>query len=263
QDEGFLAISDLSLTGAHGTALDEIRLFIDVADGTASDSTAFGASEFGGAGALGKTYLAGAAGAAGLSLTDTTTFDDSIAIGNGDLIIALRGQNGFVDFGLNIGSVDLAQSDATIGSIAGSANTTTLVSDLNLNGLIGPIDMVIHNDGGTAETLEINAYFNVTDQSGGADPTANTLTLPFMNTSLGFALHNNRGDEVISLGSQGTSFAHAQLTVGQSTNGLAVNVKDFSGDMDLTNITMGSSPSIGDLYITDLKVTAALDIYGH
>jgi hypothetical protein len=61
----------------------------------------------------------------------------------------------------------------------------------------------------------------------------------------------------------GVSFAHVQMAIGASDNGLSVNLRDFSGDIDLTDITMGSSPSIGNLYITDLSISAQMEIYGH
>ena len=37
----------------------------------------------------------------------------------------------------------------------------------------------------------------------------------------------------------------------------------MSRDIDLTNITFGSAPSIGDVYITDLSMQANLNVRGH
>ena len=66
------------------------------------------------------------------------------------------------------------------------------------------------------------------------------------------------------------SFAHAQVDVGVAEDylgadqdALRVNVQDFSGDLDLTNISMGNGVSIGSVYMTDLAVTADMTIYGH
>ncbi|ARU57352.1 hypothetical protein OLMES_3312 [Oleiphilus messinensis] len=196
----------------------------------------------------------------GETLTGATTAvggSTDIAVGNGDLVITLRegstgDGDGTADIGLSIGSIELADSSyaSNIGSAAAAGTeTTTLVSNLNLTGNLGPVDLVVHNNGGDAgETvLEIDAYFAL----------EGNLDLTFMNTSMGMKLHNSRGE------SNNLDLAHAQLGVGQTGSGLRVNLTDFSGDLDLTNVAMGGGASIGNIYITDLKVQATLDIYGH
>lgn len=245
EDRGFLALSDITLGGAApGTSLDDIRLTIDVA-GDGSDL---------GTAALGATYLQGA----GAAVTGVNEVDQ--AVSDGDLVISLRSQTGTpVDFGLSIGEVALSQSSnaGDIGALNSTAGNvgTVLVSDLNITGLLGPIDIVVQEE---SNAMNINAYFNAKGD----------LTMPFMGTSLGFELHNRRGASSVTLGP--VSFAHAQVDVGVAEDylgadqdALRVNVQDFSGDLDLTNISMGNGVSIGSVYMTDLAVTADMTIYGH
>ena len=224
QDQGFLAISGVSLAGQNGTDLDNIRLTIDVAgDGSDLGNTA-----------MASAYLGGTVG------TD-------VAVDEGDLVISLRSQDGApVDFNLGIDSVSLAGSGGTFGSLAGSG--TVLVSDLSLDGLIGPTDIVVD---GSSNNVNINAFFS----AGG------NIDLPFIGTSFTLALGNSRGAGV-------GPFAHVQADVGvaQNVNGddvLSVNVTDFSADVDLIDINTGGTANIGSLYMTDLVVTADMKIYGH
>jgi hypothetical protein len=274
QDDGFLAISGLSIGGAAldtdnnaTTALDDVKLYIDVAGtGGVTDT---------GAQAVGNAYLVGAGQQAGVSWTNSETGANGIAsyeadmptIEDGDLVIGIRSVSGQpVDFGVGIDSVKLAKSTeaGNLGNL-GAGTGTTLVSNLQLTGLLGPIDIVIQED---TEVMNVNAYFNA----------EGTLNADFVGTYLDFELHNSRGDDTNGLqiadGQGGlafdTSFAHAQVDLGKATNSagddaLAFNVNNFSGDLDLTNIRMGSSnaPSIGDLYMTDLKVNAQMTVYGH
>jgi len=49
---------------------------------------------------------------------------------------------------------------------------------------------------------------------------------------------------------------------------LFIDVKDFSADMDIVDIYVGTGvpgtkTSIGSLFVTDLAVTATMDVYGH
>jgi hypothetical protein len=245
EDQGFLAISDVTLGGAApGTSLDDIRLTIDVA-GDGSDL---------GTAALGATYLQGA----GFAINNVNETDQ--AVSDGDLVISLRSQSGApVDFGLSIGEVSLNKSAnaADLGDFANSGDKgTVLVSDLNITGAIGPVDIVVQEE---ANSMNINAYFNA----------AGDLTMPFMGTTLGFELHNRRGASSVTAGGGAVSFAHAQVDVGVAEDyfaaeedALRVTVQDFSGDLDLTNITMGNGASIGSVYMTDLAVTADMVIYG-
>lgn len=242
QDQGFLSFSGVTLAGQGGTDLDDIRLTIDVA----GDGTDLGTA------ALGATYLAGA----GFDVSGAN--ETPQAVTDGDLVISLRSQSGTpVDFNLSIGEIALAKSGGTVGNLnsAGDAGTV-LVSNLSIDGLLGPIDILINEE---SNNMNINAYFNANGN----------LTMPFIGTSLDFELHNRRG-ATVSAGP--ISFAHAQVDVsvaegyntGASTiDALRVNVQDFSGDLDLLNINTGGTESIGNVYMTDLAVRADMVIYGH
>jgi len=255
EDQGFLAISDVTLGGAApGTSLDDIRLTIDVAgDGNDLGVAAFGA-----------TYLTGA----GFTINGVTEVDQ--AVSDGDLVIALRSQSGTpVDFGLSIGEIALSQSSnsGSIGSLNSAAGNvgTVLVSNLNIVGAIGPVDIVVQEE---TNAMNINAYFNAS--AGLTTPDiGDGLEMPFLGTSLDFELHNRRGASVVSAGGGAVSFAHAQIDVGVAEDylgadqdALRVTVQDFSGDLDLLNISPGAV-SIGSIYMTDLAVTADMKIYGH
>lgn len=271
QDEGFLAISDVAVGGATvgddsvdtNDRLDDLKMSIDVVGSGGIGDTANGA--------VGNQYLAAAADKkpnVEWTQSGTTGEGSFTQIEDGDLVIGLRSISGQpVDYGVSVGSVSLAKSGSTVGNLASSAGTT-LVSNLDMTGLLGPVDIVINEN---ENMMDVNAYFNA----------QGSVTADFVGTSLNFELHNRRGDNsnslVITDGSgntvQETSFAHAQVDVGVDPNGaqdsavtgdvLAVNINDFSGDLDLTDITMGDQPSIGDVYMTDISADAKMNIYGH
>jgi len=247
EDRGFLAISDIKLGGdgvaggSNGNALDNVRLTIDVAGG---------GGDLAQGGVLGGDYLTGA-GAAVAGLNEV-----SQDISDGDLVISLRSQDPTeaVDYGLSIGQVSLAKSGATVGSIASTNTGTVLVSGLDIAGTIGPIDIVVQEE---SQAMNVNAFFNA----------KGNLNLDFLGTSMDFELHNRRGTSVVNAGATLGSFAHAQVDIGTGTNeagddALRVTVQDFSGDLDLIDISPGAV-SIGSVYMTDLAVKADMIIYGH
>jgi hypothetical protein len=45
--------------------------------------------------------------------------------------------------------------------------------------------------------------------------------------------------------------------------GLAFDLQNLEADIDLENVTFGAAPSIGDIYITDFRLTAQTVVYGH
>jgi hypothetical protein len=258
EDQGFLALSNVRLAGADlidpatggfnaASKLDDIRLTIDVAgDATGSDL---------GTAALGATYLTDVS-AAGFDVQNLNETAQDVS--DGDLVISLRSQSGgAVDYGLFIGEVSLNKSanSADIGSFSTSGDKgTVLVSNLFVAGAIGPIDIVVQEE---SNSMNINAFFSA----------QGNLNLPFMGTSLDFELHNRRGNSVVNASAAGVSFAHAQVDVGTAVNAagddaLRVTVQDFSGDLDLLNVSPGAV-SIGNIYMTDLAVTADMTIYGH
>lgn len=278
KDQGSLFISDVQVGGAGlnghtyadgtraGNALDNLKIDIDIAgDGT----------DLGQAYGLAKITDSNITEVVNTGIGVPTKLDPitgnpvdvggkgevAPTIDDGDLVIALDGidQNDGVDLALNIGEIRLGDSSQGVqadGTYAAGGTGTVLLSNLRMNAQVGPIDIVID---GTTNNMNINAYF----QAGGQ------VTMPFMATSLGFKIHNARGtDALVYTNSRGdvAAFAHAQVDISpnaDTTKGLNVNVQDFSGDIDLTNITLGSAPSIGDVYLTDLSVRADMNIYGH
>ncbi|UZE95040.1 DUF6160 family protein [Alkalimarinus alittae] len=182
-----------------------------------------------------------------IHVTGTDTWDETLAMKSG------------VDFGLQVGKVALRTSSYAVGT--GGAANTVLVSGINMAGKLGPVDIIIDE---STSKLAINAYFavaggnNIDGGSLGASE-LNAMTFDFMGVSIGrFAMNNSRGANAgANLG-----FAHAAAVVSASSKGLLIDVKDFSADMDMQGITIGAN-SIGDMYISDLEVTATMDVYGH
>ena len=162
-----------------------------------------------------------------------------------------------VDFGFNMEEMSLETSSYNAGDrTAGSANTV-LVANMQLDGVIGPVDIIIDESN---STLGVNAYFKIEDGS---------FDVPFMGVSIGkFTMDDSRsmGDDVTTRTQGG--FAHVAALVsttkadGTASKGLFVDVKDFSADMSMESIAIGGNV-IGDLYITDMTVTATMDVYGH
>lgn len=274
KDQGSLFMTDIAIGGAGlnghqyadgsfaGTSLDNLKIDIDIAGDGNDLGQAYGLAKITDPDVVNVTGGAAQAGPidplTGIPLGGNGEVAPTIE--DGDLVIALDAidQNDGVDLALNIGSVSLGTSAKVAGdSMAGGAGTgTVLLSDLRMIGQIGPIDIVID---GTTSNMNVNAYF----QAGGQ------VTMPFMATSLGFKIHNGRGtDALIYTNTRGdfAAFAHAQVDISpnaDSDKGLRVNVQNFSGDIDLTNITLGTAPSIGDVYLTDLSVRADMNVYGH
>lgn len=172
-------------------------------------------------------------------------------IGDGDLVIhigATDGNEQNVDYGLSIGEVSLEKSTYFPGQkYAGDPSTNTvLFSNITLAGRLGPIDIVIDED---TSSLWLNAFFAVD---------AGSMDVPFMNVSIGnFSMDNKRP------GSTPTgNFAHANTIIGASAKGLMVEVVEFTADFDIEDIAIGGT-SIGSVYLTDLKASSTMDIYGH
>lgn len=256
-----------------------------------------------------------------VTTANTSNRETRPLISDGDLVIGLdivNPQMGLVDFGLMIGEVSLGKSSDAVGSTSGgsaAAGNTVLMSNLEMNGAFGPVDIVIDGQNGG---MNINAWFGL----------EGSVDIDFMNTSLDFKLHDLRGQTKTlvmygpgspapgaAAGNVGDpeSAAHVQMQINavdnqaelagvlgvsidaataaglavqqatgvvlsdadaaalstfnrfanfSGTEGLLIQVQDFSGDLDLTNITVGAG-QIGALYITDMSVQADMLVYGH
>ncbi len=264
KDEGNIFLTGISFGGigsvqskygvpvTFGESLDNVRLDIDVA-GDGADSTNLmlnaGLRKFDAPISSGDITELANVGSHG---------ETAILIDDGDLVISLGAidKSERIDYGLTIDKISLAESYYTAGDSLLYATNTTLVSQLAIYGDIGTVDVVIDAD---YNLMNINTYFSA---FGGA-------TLDFIGTSFNFALTNSRGYDVLGYEySNGDviSFAHAQVDLGahaDPSKGLYINVMDFSGDLDLTNIRFGSEPTIGDVYVTDLTIQANMNVYGH
>ncbi|ARU57355.1 MAG: DUF6160 family protein [Pseudomonadales bacterium] len=186
-----------------------------------------------------------------VTLNDALTITVDVAA-DGDLQIVMN-ESATTTFGLNLGSVNLAASGYAVGGDYAAVDSTVLLSGVDsdadgfdFTGTLGTTSLVIDNQ---TSALTFTSRFDL----------EGSLSVDFMNTSLDLRLHDTRGDTVAADGLVAVS-----AVVSSSTNGLGVELAQFDADLDLTNITMGSSPSIGDVYITDLSVSSvSLDIYGH
>jgi uncharacterized protein DUF6160 len=226
---------------------------------------------------------------------ETTTLDQLVydsstgttGIEDGDLVIHLGTTDAWfetdgtgsgivegADFGLKIGKIALQQSTYAVGDLNATANTV-LLSNLNLGGKIGPVDIIIDE---STSAMSVNAYFAVrggVKDSGSSfglvgaaaagASAQNALKVDFLNVEVGkFQIANVRGANAGS----SMGYAHAaarisnKLADGSAAKGLFIEVLDFSADIDVEDIYIGGS-SIGSLYITDLEVTATMDVYGH
>ena len=215
-----------------------------------------------------------------------------------------------VDFGYSIGAIKLASSDYVIGSgsnngvyvgteqfdAAGSgvATSTTLISDLSINGYLGPVDILIENHGddfgGAFQAGAINAdagdanskihwdtYIDVTDLDVYIDIAGVRIE--------DLKINNSRGDVTNIDGLQSFGFAHSKRDIyavkdnvlnmhaaangNGSTNpqyyvdGIAINT-EFKGDMEIGHLSFGdSNESIGELYFTDITSTTNWTISAH
>jgi hypothetical protein len=234
-----------------GMALDNLRMTIDVAGP-------------GGSG-LGSEW--GLAKLDGTDLQLSSELGDHgvtpVSIEDGDLVIALDAQDhaAGVDFGLLVDSIRLGQSDLAPGE--GSTAGISIVSGLKFKGMLGPTDIVDqeHNN------VNINAFFSLDGEI--TMDWYIPILLDYKDMSFGLKLHNERGKDVLvysTADGQSQTYAHLQADIGAAAanDGLKVNLTDFSGDMDWTDVTFGEvRPSIGDVYWTDLQVQAELKVYGH
>lgn len=221
-----------------------------------------------------------------------------------------------VDFRLEIDAIGLARSDYTVGSSGldvdanhttglheGAAGTTTLISQLGIQGYLGPEDLHIENNGngfgavdlnndGYLSDLEIDttstgfgdanskiiwsSYFKITD----LDVYLDIAGLQIQDLEI----HNERGDRTGLDGTSSFDFAHSireiyavkDAVLNLSTlatqtganrpgyvDGIAINTR-FKGDIDIHHISFGDTgESIGQIFITDLTSDTRWTISAH
>lgn len=222
-----------------------------------------------------------------IHVTATEIVDDPNVL-VGDFATAEADMIDAVDFGMSVGSVSLEGEnyiDSATGQHTGtSGNSTTLVSNISMAGYVGPVDIVITNQGNFADntvvgdnasTVDVNAYFKVTNMD---------MDVDVMGVNVrGLKINNSRGSVNGLDGTDSLGFAHAQMNIAATqnsindgvtldgtgavvygkTDGLSIGMK-FAGDVDVASITFGdSAASIGSIYMTDIVVDATMKVSAH
>jgi len=202
-----------------------------------------------------------------------------------------------VDFRLEIDAIGLAGSSYEIGSAGldidsdgpseGAVGTTTLISQLSIQGYLGPEDLHLENNGngfdgsgplgagsGIADSkIYWSSYTKVTDLDMYIDIAGVQIT--------DMEIHNERGDRTGLDGTSSFDFAHtireiyavkntvlnmhptSNLLADNYVDGIAINTR-FKGDIDIGGISFGDTDeSIGSIYITDLESTTNWVISAH
>jgi hypothetical protein len=262
KDQGFLSIKDFRFGVADvdsGEKFDNIRMTLDIAGPGGIDNADLGEDK------LGAHFIEQAAalvnGSAG-----TGYVDQAPLITDGDLVISFRTMDltnifNAVDFGLDIGSIGLGASTEVIGEVN---EGTVLLANLELDGFLGPVDIIIdNNDSG----MNISGYFNATGH----------VDQPFRAVQTDFYIHNSRGTNTVWLDTKdrSNSMAHMQINISKEHDYLATgqtamkfDLQNFSADLDFENVTLGTfagadGRGIGDIYFTDLSIRAETLVYGH
>ncbi len=207
-----------------------------------------------------------------------------------------------VDFRIEIDGIGLASSTYTVGSAGldvdgnhttglheGAAGTTTLISQLGMQGYLGPEDLHIQNNGngfgadgsgingvagsGNADSkITWSSYFKITDLD---------LYIDIAGVQIrDMEIHNERGDRTGLDGTSSFDFAHSireiyavkdavvkadELLTGGTgfVDGVAINTR-FKGDIDIHHISFGDTgTSIGEIYITDMESDTRWTISAH
>lgn len=212
-----------------------------------------------------------------------------------------------VDFRLEIDGIGLASSTYNVGDAGldvdsnhttglheGAVGTTTLISQLGIQGYLGPEDLHIENNGngfgldgsgrsdgaggtvsgtGNADSkIYWGSYFLITDLDVYLDIAGVQIS--------DMKIHNHRGDLTGLDGTSSFNFAHSireiyavkdavlnleDLSSGGNgwVDGIAINTR-FKGDIDIGAISFGDTgTSIGSIYITDLESTTNWTISAH
>lgn len=221
-----------------------------------------------------------------------------------------------VDFRFEIDAIGLAASDYNIGSAGldtdgnhgtglheGVDGTTTLISDLSIQGYLGPEDLHISNNGNGFGAVDSNSDGDIdqaeSDAGTGYGDANSKITWGsyFKITDLDvyidiagvqikdMAIHNERGDLSGLDGTSSFNFAHSireiyavkdnvvKVTAGLVSgnpvatatfvDGIALNTR-FKGDIDIKHISFGNTDqSIGEIYLTDVESDTRWTISAH
>lgn len=275
-DEGSLNVNGLRLSGQNDTVLDNMKLTIDIAG--QDEVLEHGFSE-----------IARRANAGQLDPNSNPDIADALATYNlaggfgkkfndGDLVIHLGATNygdpTVLDDYLHSVDFELAVDSLTT---SGTEGSTTLFSNVLLQGYVGPTDLIIRNGGSSTRTLangntvsgselELDTHFEITNGHLNWDAADLILIFNFAAVGIeGLQIHNRRGND--TLGHFGMASATAKLAKGTSAasgkEGLSVHDVEFRADIDMPVFRIGPA-SIGSVQFTDFAITdTTMMVYGH
>lgn len=173
-----------------------------------------------------------------------------------------------VDFRLQIGEV----------STNGTDGSSTMFSDIDLKGYVGPTDIVVRNAGNDAirtlangntvsnSELQFDTHFEITEGSLNWDKSDLILLFNLAGVRIeGLAIHNRRGAD--TEGHFGMASATAKLSRGTSAtsgkDGLSIHDVEFRADIDMPVFKIGGT-SIGSVQFTDFVISDTnMVVYGH
>lgn len=274
-DEGAVSIYDLSLSDPDGTALDNMKVTVDVAgDGEVLEH---GFSE------IARRANAGLISGSNPDVADAL---NKYAVGgsfgkqfnSGDAVIhigptdagdptSMQDYLQAVDFRLAIGEV----------RAEGPEDSTTMFSNIQLEGYLGPTDIVVRNAGDTTRTLangnvvsaselQFDTHFEISEGSLDWDVGNVILLFSFAGVGIeGLAIHNRWGED--TLGHFGMASATAKLSNGTSAasgkEGLSIHDVEFRADIDMPVFKVGGT-SIGTVQFEDFVISNTnMMVYGH
>ena len=290
-----LSSGALSSTDKNGDAMDDRRTYDDgdlVIHFSFTDAWQKGGGFGAYATGVGTSGFDVANLGAGTESLATVTYDEALDVGTRA-----------VDFNFNIDAIGIADSGFVTGETIGAdlfehkttgidtdTTTTVLISELSINGYLGPADLVIDNNGngfsggptgaGTGDAdskITWGSYFRITDLDIYIDiagvylkdveikNTRGDLTGLDNTGSFGFA-HSIRQiyavkDAVLDVG--GKNGGALGTNTGNFVDGLALNTR-FKGDIDIGAIEFGdTNVSIGSLFLTDMESDTKWTISAH
>lgn len=287
QDEGYLSVNNLHLTGMNGGPLDNVRVKFDLAG--QNEILPYGFSDLAYLGSQGYLSSTDPDVAAAMQQTAVTDSGGNVLgygkqYNSGDLVIRIDPTNigdptqvndylNAIDFGLTIDSVKVSSQAQGAFTNAG----TNLFSNINIKGYLGPTDIIVHNNGnGKSATLpdgtllgdsnvEFDTHFKITDMSLNWDHSDVLLIFNLANVGIeGMTIDNSRGNDTAgSFGFASASMKLASATTTSGQNALAIYDANFRADISMPIFKVGGV-SIGSVNFTDFVVdNTSLVVYGH
>ena len=248
------------MTGQAGVTID-LETRVEIGSVAWTDTNEGGAGEVGGGTVSFDTVTVGgfttAYGGDAAKLDDVRLLID--AAESGDLEILVVSQSGGpVDLGIDVGGV----------SLNGSAGTSVIASNINMDILLGPQKFVVTNNGASG-TIEAKGFFQLADSSSmDIDVAGVSITGLRVGNFLGAnAATGTLADPTDAFTgtdyTAGLGFAFYDATIqANASNQLQIDVNNFNADIQM-NVGIGGA-SIGQITMTDFDVSGTqLTVYGH